>query len=99
MDGMSSTKEPSPTQIARAERMRESAANGAQVRAEIAARDVAVRKNMERLREMRLAKEASEPAVVKAAPKAGAKKATSKKAAPRKLSEFLRDQQASGRRT
>jgi hypothetical protein len=54
---------------------------------------------MERLREMRLAKEASEPAVVKAAPKAGAKKATSKKAAPRKLSEFLRDQQASGRRT
>lgn len=94
-----SEKTPSPTQLARAERMRESAANGAQVRAEIEARDIAVRKNMERLRELRLAKEASEPTVAKAPARKTAVKKSAGKKAPGKLSDFLRDQQANGRRT
>ena len=46
------------SQLARAERMRIAAEDGAQARAEVQARDVAVRKNMERLRALRLAREA-----------------------------------------
>ena len=91
-----SNKQPSPTQIARAERMRNAAETGAQARADYKAHDIAIRKNMERLRELRLAKEAQEPAVVKAAPRA--KKAAAKKSAG-KLSDFIRDAERSGRKT
>lgn len=92
-----STKVPNPTQVARAERMRNAAETGAQARADVKAQDIAVRKNMERLRELRLAKEAAEPPVVKAKPRA--KKAVAKKAAPGKLSDFIRDQAGSGHKT
>ena len=47
---------PSPSQQARSERMRVAAIEGAKARADVEARDVAVRKNMERLRALRLAK-------------------------------------------
>ncbi|MBN8968310.1 MAG: transcriptional regulator [Rhizobiales bacterium] len=56
------TKTISPAAIARNERMRLAAENGAIALAEVRARDIAVRKNMERLRALRLEKEASEPA-------------------------------------
>jgi hypothetical protein len=67
----------------------------------------AVRANMEKLRALRLAKEAAEAAAApakttagKAARKTGAKKAgDDKKAAPAKLSDWLADQQKGGFRT
>ena len=93
-----STKAPNPTQIARAERMRNAAETGAQARADVKANDIAVRKNMERLRELRLAKEASEPPIIKAKPRAK-KKAVVKKATPGKLSDFIRGQEGSGHKT
>lgn len=89
---------PSPAQLARNERMRTAAVEGAKARADIEARDVAVRKNMERLRGLRLAKEAEEatqPKPVKAPPRA--KKAAPKQAA--KLSDFLASQRSNGRTT
>ena len=49
----------SPAQQARANRMRLSAEEGARAREEATQEAVAVRKNMARLRELRLAKEAS----------------------------------------
>lgn len=93
-----STKEPSATQIARAERMRSAAETGAQARADYKAQDIAIRKNMERLRSLRLAKEAAEPPVVKAKP-SPKKGAAAKKASPGKLSDFIRNQEGSGRKT
>lgn len=51
-------KQPTVSQLARAERMRIAAEAGAEARAHFQAQDIAVRKNMERLRAMRLAKEA-----------------------------------------
>jgi hypothetical protein len=88
---------PSPAQLARNERMRTAAIEGAKARADIEARDVAIRKNMERLRALRLAKEAEEaarPKPVKASPgkKAAAKQTT-------KLSDFLASQKSTGRTT
>lgn len=78
--------------------MRNAAETGAQARADAKAQDIAVRKNMERLRELRLAKEAAEPPVVKAKPRAK-KAVAAKKAAPGKLSDFIRDQAGSGHKT
>jgi len=57
------------SQLARAERMRIAAEDGAEARAEVQARDVAVRKNMERLRALRLARDAEEATRPKPAPK------------------------------
>ncbi len=62
------------SQLARAERMRIAAEDGAQARAEVQARDVAVRKNMERLRALRLARDAEEAARPKPAPAAKRRK-------------------------
>jgi hypothetical protein len=89
---------PSPAQLARNERMRTAAIEGAKARADIEARDIAVRKNMERLRALRLAKEAEEAAQPKPvkAPARG-KKAAAKQAA--KLSDFLASQKNTGRMT
>jgi hypothetical protein len=64
------------SQLARAERMRIAAEDGAQARAEVQARDVAVRTNMERLRAQRLAREAEDAARPKPAP--AAKRRTTK---------------------
>lgn len=55
-------KVPTVSQLARAERMRIAAEDGAEARAEVLARDVAVRKNMERLRALRLARDAEDAA-------------------------------------
>jgi hypothetical protein len=52
--------EPSPESLARAQRQRIAMEDGAKARAEFDQRDVAVRKNMERLRTLRLAKEAED---------------------------------------
>lgn len=52
--------EPSPESIARAARQRLALEEGAQAMAEVKQKAVAVRQNMERLRELRLAKEAQE---------------------------------------
>lgn len=89
---------PSPAQLARHERMRTAAIEGAKARADIEARDIAVRKNMERLRALRLAKEAEEAAQPKPvkAPARG-KKAAAKQTA--KLSDFLASQKNTGRMT
>jgi hypothetical protein len=63
--------EPSPESLARAQRQRIAMEDGAKARAEFDQRNVAVRKNMERLRALRLAKEAEDAkAVVEAPPKA-----------------------------
>lgn len=63
----------------------------------------AVRANMEKLRALRLAKEAADAAAAPPAPlkKTAAKKAgaKAKKAEPAKLSEWLADQQKGGFRT
>jgi hypothetical protein len=89
---------PSPSQVARSERMRVAAIEGAKARADVEARDVAVRKNMERLRALRLAKEAEEESLPKPVKAAGrAKKAAAKPTAT--LSDFLHAQKSSGRTT
>jgi len=73
--------------------------------AEYHAQQAAVDANTERLRALRLAKEAVETAAAPARPAkkaAGAKKAKGGKAektAPGKLSDWLKDQQNSGRRS
>lgn len=98
MDSMK--KQPSPSQLARSERMRVASIEGAKARADYEANDVAVRKNMERLRALRLAKEAqqaAEPQPVKAKAKAKAKKTLAKPAAT--LSQWMRSEKDSGRMT
>jgi hypothetical protein len=72
--------------------------------AEYHAAQAAVDANTERLRALRLAKEAADAAAapVKAAKKAPGKKAKAgkaEKAAPGTLSDWLKDQQSSGRRS
>jgi hypothetical protein len=52
-------KDQSPAQMARANRMRLAAEEGARAMEEATKQSIAVRKNMARLRELRLAKEAS----------------------------------------
>jgi hypothetical protein len=89
---------PSASQIARTERMQQAAIEGAKARAEIEANDIAVRKNMERLRALRLAKEAQEaaqPKPVKAV--RGKKTAAAKRSGT--LSDFLQTQKSAGRAT
>jgi hypothetical protein len=71
--------QPSPSQLARNERMKTAAIEGAKARADIDARDIAVRKNMERLRALRLAKEAEDREAAVAKPPAGPKRRTSGK--------------------
>lgn len=56
------TKQPTTSQLARTERMRLSAEAGAEARAHFQAQDIAVRKNMERLRDLRRAKEIEDAA-------------------------------------
>jgi hypothetical protein len=62
------SKQPSASQVARAERMRIAEKEGAEARALVAANDVAIRKNMERLKVLRLAKEAEDAAQAALAP-------------------------------
>jgi hypothetical protein len=95
---------PSASQLARTERMRVAAIEGAKARADIEAHDVAVRKNMARLRELRLAKEAAEaaqpqPVKAKSSGKASgkARKAAARPAAT--LSDYLKAEKSSGRMT
>ena len=73
------TKQPSATQIARAERMRIAAKEGAEARAVFAARDVAIRKNMDRLKALRLAREAEDAALAASEPAPVKKRSTRKK--------------------
>jgi len=58
--------EPSPESIARANRQRAAQEEGARAMQDVAREAVAVRKNMERLRALRLAKEAAEVSEPKA---------------------------------
>jgi hypothetical protein len=91
---------------ARAEIRARQAEDGKKAMAEYEASAAATRAKTEKLRALRLAKEAAEPAAPPKAPKktktktkakAGAK--TKKKAADGKLSEWLDDQADSGRNT
>ena len=96
-------KEPTANQAARTERMRLATETGAQARADIENRDIQVRKNMERLRALRLAKEAEEASKPK--PETAVKKksakasAASKAAAPKNLADWVAKERAAGRRT
>ena len=60
--------EPSPEGIARAQRQRIAMEDGAKAIAEFDQRNSAVRKNMERLRALRIAKEAEDAEAAAAAP-------------------------------
>lgn len=77
--------------------MRVAAIEGAKARADVEARDVAVRKNMERLRALRLARDAEEASAPKPVKVARGKKAAAKPAAT--LSAFLQSQKDNGRTT
>jgi hypothetical protein len=66
--------EPSPESIARADRQRLALEEGARAMAEVEQQAVAVRKNMERLRILRKAREADEASTQAALPEAPAKK-------------------------
>jgi hypothetical protein len=93
------TKQQSPSQIARAERLRLAAIEGAKARADYEAEGVAARKNMERLRALRLAREAeqsSEPVPTKTQPKKAAKSTKTKAGS---LSDWMKAQKNSGRAT
>jgi hypothetical protein len=73
-------KQQTPSQVARSNRLRLAAEDGAKAMADAAKTDVAVRKNMQRLREMRLAREASTPAPAPVAKKSRAVKSKAKAA-------------------
>lgn len=92
-----------PAQIARAERQRAARIEGAKAMMEIDKEAIAIRKNMERLRALRLAKEAEEAeAAANAPPPAPKKRKAASRAAPKqpaKLSDFLVAQKAGGHRT
>lgn len=91
-------KSQTPEQIARAEKQRIARIEGDKALADFEREAVAVRQNMARLRELRLAKEAEE---AKKAPPA-AKKAKSVKdtrSKAQKLSDFLTAQREAGRTT
>ena len=70
--------EPSPASVARAERRRLAQEEGAQAMADVERQAVEVRKNMERLRALRQAKEVADGGVQAARPRA-AKKRSSKR--------------------
>ena len=65
---------PSPEAIARAQRQRLAAEDGARAIADVARQAVEVRNNMARLRELREAKEAADAAVAETLPAASLKK-------------------------
>jgi len=103
-----STKPSSPAQLARLEKQKVASTEGAKALADQQANSVAVRKNMERLRALRLAKEAEEaaraPSVTVPVKKkaAGGKTAKAKAAAKsgakaEPLSQWLASQKDSGR--
>ena len=66
--------EPSPESIARANRQRLAAEEGARAMADVARQGIEVRKNMERLRALRQAREAEEARTRSALPETPAKK-------------------------
>ena len=73
--------EPSPESIARANRQRLAQEEGVRAMADVERSAVAIRKNMDRLRALRVAREAEEasaPTIVPDAPKKKRKKAVSK---------------------
>ena len=67
-------KGPSPTSLARTERQRVAAEEGARAMADVERNATAVRTNMERLRALREAREAEEATTQAAAPPAAKKK-------------------------
>jgi len=97
---MSKTKPRTAEQLARAEKQRIARIEGDQALADYERDAVAVRANMERLRALRLAKEAEEarntPSPVSKKKAKGTKDTRSK---AQKLSEFLASQRAAGRTT
>lgn len=99
-----SSKDPSPQQIARAEKQKIATTEGAKAMSEVRAHDVAVRKNMERLRALRLAKEAEERAKGIGAEAPAPKKKATRKAAKEKvtaesLSAWIAARRESGHNT
>ena len=66
--------QPSPTSLARAERQRVAAEEGARAMADVERKAVAVRTNMDRLRALRQARDAEEAATQTAAPPPRTKK-------------------------
>jgi hypothetical protein len=76
---MPEKKEPSPESIARANRQRLAAEEGARAMADVERDATSIRKNMERLRALRQAKEAEEAAEAAANPQPEAKKPAKKK--------------------
>jgi hypothetical protein len=69
---------PSPEAIARSDRQRLAAEEGARAIADVEQRAIEVRKNMTRLRELREAKEAADAALAATLPSPGTKKRTRK---------------------
>jgi len=79
MAGSRKTGDPSPESLARAQRQRLAAEEGAKSMAEFEQKALAVRKNMERLRLLREAKEAEQAAQAKANAPQVSTKGTSKR--------------------
>lgn len=77
------TSEPSPTAVARADRQRLASQEGAKAMADIERQSVDVRKNMDRLRALRLAKEAEDAAAQADAPPSPVKKKARKASTPK----------------
>jgi hypothetical protein len=77
---MAGKKQPSPTSLARAERQRVAAEEGARAMADVERKAVSVRSNMERLRALRQAKEAVDATMQAALPPAPKKKRKAKRA-------------------
>lgn len=69
---------PSPEAIARSDRQRLAAEEGARAIADVEQRTIEVRKNMARLRELREAKEVADAALATTLPSPGPKKRTRK---------------------
>ena len=69
---------PSPEAIARSDRRRLAAEEGARAIADVERRAIEVRKNMERLRGLREAKEVADAALATSLPSSGSKKRTRK---------------------
>jgi len=101
---MSKTAKPqTPEQIARAEKQRIARIEGDKALADFERNAIAVRKNMERLRALRLAKEAEEaenaPPVVKKTKSKTTKAVKDTRTKAQKLSDFLASQREAGRGT
>lgn len=91
----------SPEQIARAEKQRVARVEGAKAMIDADKDAIALRKNMERLRALRLAREAEEAANAPAAAPKKRKAAAKQSSKPiaQKLSDFLASQKAGGHST